>query len=368
MTMKIDLKGIHKVKGKLADGTYATYYYAWRGGPRLKGEPGTPEFLRSFDKALDELRKAKQPENRFASIVTKFKTTDEYKRLSGRTRLDYAKILDRIIDKFGTMPLAAFSEDNKAKTRGVMKGWRDKLATKSTRQADYHWVVLARVCSVSLDRGWIKTNPCLAGGRVYGGGDRAELIWSVHDEIAFYEKAPAHLHLAVLLAIWTGQRQGDCLAMVYSKKPIIGVPRFDGVDLFVKQAKGGSFVRVKAIEPLKSALLADYREGEKILMTSRGKAWTTGFGSLFSKVKNDIGLTDLHFHDLRGTAVTRLSLAGCSIQEIGAITGHKNARVNEILEANYMGGTAELAKQAMAKLENYWSQRKATSADKAEAA
>jgi integrase len=325
MTMKIDLKGIHKVKGKLADGTYATYYYAWRGGPRLMGEPGTRDFLRSFDKALDELRKAKQPENRFASIVTKFKTTDEYKRLSGRTRLDYAKVLDRIIDKFGTMPLAAFSEDNKAKTRGVMKGWRDKLAIKSTRQADYHWVILARVCSVSLD-------------------------------------------LAVLLAIWTGQRQGDCLAMVYSKKPIVGVPRFDGVDLFVKQAKGGSFVRVKAIEPLKSALLADYREGERILMTSRGKAWTTGFGSLFSKVKNSIGLTDLHFHDLRGTAVTRLSLAGCSIQEIGAITGHKNARVNEILEANYMGGTAELAKQAMAKLENYWSQRQATGTDKAEAA
>ena len=38
--MRVQLKGIHRVKVKLASGTSATYYYAWRRGPRLVGEPG----------------------------------------------------------------------------------------------------------------------------------------------------------------------------------------------------------------------------------------------------------------------------------------------------------------------------------------
>jgi hypothetical protein len=38
--VKVDLKGIAKVRAK-----GRTYYYAWRGGPRLYGEPGSPEFM-----------------------------------------------------------------------------------------------------------------------------------------------------------------------------------------------------------------------------------------------------------------------------------------------------------------------------------
>jgi hypothetical protein len=41
------LKGINSVTKKLADGTERTYWYPWKGGPRLRGEPGTPEFIAS---------------------------------------------------------------------------------------------------------------------------------------------------------------------------------------------------------------------------------------------------------------------------------------------------------------------------------
>jgi hypothetical protein len=54
----------------------------------------------------------------------------------------------------------------------------------------------------------------------------------------------------------------------------------------------------------------------------------------------------LHFHDLRGTAVTRLALSGCTTPQIAAITGHSD----EILKAHYLGGQAELAEQAIIKL------------------
>jgi hypothetical protein len=53
--------------------------------------------------------------------------------------------------------------------------WRDQLATTSRRQADYAWVVLARVLSWELDRGLIMANPCEKGGRLYH-GSRAEIM------------------------------------------------------------------------------------------------------------------------------------------------------------------------------------------------
>ena len=49
--MRVHLKGINNHTAKLADGTTKTYWYAWKGGPRLRGEPGTPEFIASYNEA-----------------------------------------------------------------------------------------------------------------------------------------------------------------------------------------------------------------------------------------------------------------------------------------------------------------------------
>lgn len=43
-----------------------------------------------------------------------------------------------------------------------------------------------------------------------------------------------------------------------------------------------------------------------------------------------------HFHDLRGTAVTRLALSGRSAREIAAITGHSLKDVEAMLVAHYL--------------------------------
>ena len=59
---------------------------------------------------------------------------------------------------------------------------------------------------------------------------------------------------------------------------------------------------------------------------------------------------DLHFHDLRGTAVTRLALSNCTVPEIASITGHSMETVQAILDAHYLGGRVELAESAIKKL------------------
>jgi hypothetical protein len=49
--MRVHLKGVNRSIVKLASGEVKTYWYAWRGGPRLEGEPGSPEFVRSYSAA-----------------------------------------------------------------------------------------------------------------------------------------------------------------------------------------------------------------------------------------------------------------------------------------------------------------------------
>src|SRR6516165_772861 len=103
---------------------------------------------------------------------------------------------------FGDFPLSALAD---RRTRGVFLAWRDQLAKASRRQADYAWTVLARLLSWGLKRGLVSANPCEKGGRLYR-GSRADKIWSLDDEAAFLNSAPAHLHVPLLLALWTGQR------------------------------------------------------------------------------------------------------------------------------------------------------------------
>jgi hypothetical protein len=75
---KVELKGIAKAtaKGK-------TYYYAWRGGLRLVGEPGSPEFMRSYHEAVENRRTPDKA--RFRSVVTLYKASSEYKALADST-------------------------------------------------------------------------------------------------------------------------------------------------------------------------------------------------------------------------------------------------------------------------------------------
>jgi len=88
--------------------------------------------------------------------------------------------------------------------------------------------MLARILSVAKDRGRIVVNPCERGGRLYN-ATRVDSIWSIDDEAAFLQHAPAHLHLALLLALWTGQRQGDLLRLTWSA--------YDGKHIRLRQSK-----------------------------------------------------------------------------------------------------------------------------------
>lgn len=336
--MRLNIKGIHKVKMMLASGHEVTYYYAWRGGPRIAAEPGTDAFLREVSEA--RASRKRPPAGTLFTLIAEFRASAEFTTKSASTQRAYLAYLKMIEGEFGDMPLAALAEPE---VRGEFKAWRDTMA-ETPRKADYAWTVLARVLSVAKDRGRIRTNPCERGGRLYE-ADRSEKIWMADDIRAFSAVASEPLQMAMLLALWTGQRQGDLLRLSWSA--------YDGTHIRLRQRKGKKRAPIPVGAPLKAALDAakEGRRAVTILVNTRGKPWTSdGFRASWDKAFERSGLGDLHFHDLRGTAVTRLALSGCTVPEIASITGHSLKDVEAILDAHYLGGRLELAEAAMVKL------------------
>lgn len=336
--MRVRLKGINKVRAKLADGTYRTYYYAWKGGPRLPGTPGDPEFLAAYHKAVDA--KVETTPGTLTSVLNNYRQSQRFEELSPRTRRDYEKHLDRIEAEYGAFPIAALTD---RRTRGEFLAWRDALASKSRRQADYAYSVLALVLSWAHDRGLVPCNPCERPGRTYR-SRRVESVWREDDESRFMRAAPQHLRLAFLLALWTGQRQGDLLRLTWSA--------FDGEVIRLRQRKTGVRVSIPVGQPLLEALNSTKRTAVTILTTVRNTAWTeSGFRASWRTACKSARIEGLTFHDIRGTAVTRLALAGCTTPEIATITGHSLKQVETILDAHYLSRDAGLALSAIRKRE-----------------
>ena len=336
--MRVRLKGLNSKTKRLADGRKVTYYYAWKGGPRLPGQPGDPEFLAAYEEAASRKREA--PAGALLSIINAYQASGEFRDREPRTRSDYVKQIKKIEAEFADFPLEALTD---RRTRGEFLAWRDRLAVHSKRQADYAFAVLARILSWAHNRGLVLVNPCEKGGRLYR-ATRSDKIWTSADEAAFLAKAPKHLHLALTLAIWTGQRQGDLLRLPWSA--------YDGKFIRLTQSKTAVRVIVPAGRPLKKALDAAQRRSPVILTTAAGKPWTAhGFSASWRKACARAGVVGVTFHDLRGTAVTRLALAGATVPEIAAVTGHSLADVRSILDSNYLHRDPALGVAAIRKLE-----------------
>jgi integrase len=84
------------------------------------------------------------------------------------------------------------------------------------------------------------------------------------------------------------------------------------------------------LDAAKLALGRIPHKDEPILTTVTGQPWVESrFSTKFSATKNRAGLTHLHFHDLRGTAITMLAESGCTNSEIASITGHSMKHIEK---------------------------------------
>lgn len=337
--VRANLKGVNTVRKKLRDGTAALYFYHRATGRRLAGSPGSAEFLRDY--AAAEASLITERKGTLTGLVRDFTLSPEFSKRAESTQKEYRRMLSKAETKFGTMPLAVL-EDPRVKSNFL--SWRADVARESGyREADNRLSVVSAMLSWGIQNGRLFSNHVSGFKRLHR-VDRSDKLWLPEHIEAFMKVAPLEMQRALILALHTGQRQGDLLKLAWTN--------YDGESISLLQNKGAQRVSVRCTQALKRMLDGMDKAAIVILATKTGRAWTARyFKAQWEKASAAAGVTDLHFHDLRGTAVTMLAEAGCSVPEIASITGHTLKSVHGILEG-YLSRTKALAGSAIEKFEN----------------
>jgi integrase len=326
----VRLKGAHVVKAGGRE-----YHYAWRGGPRLSGAPGSAEYLASFN-AAHAARKAPVT-GTLKEVLVRYRASPAFTKLGVHTMRAYEKHLNTLEAKWGTMPLAALDDPN---VRKRFLAWRDSMAT-TPRTADMAIGVLKRVLGWAEERVYVTSNQATPIGRLHR-ADKADAIWTADDVTAFLKVASKELAWAVELAAFTGLRQSDLIRLAWNHQ--------EGDAFVLRTAKRGRHVTIPITAGCTALMARIEKRGPVILTTQRGKRpWTAdGLRSSFGKACKDAGVSRT-FHDLRRTAATGLLAAGVEAPQVAMIMGWSEADV-EAMKRKYVSRAAVVS-AVLAKLE-----------------
>jgi integrase len=284
-----------------------------------------------------------------------------WKKLAAVTRRDYKSKIGVFIEEFGDIHVGALAKAD------LYSWWEDLVRERGHTMANSTISAVRSMLSYAVMKGWRSDNPAKALGlekvppRV--------VVWTP-DEIAAIVAKADDLNLfgvadAVIIALHTGQRQGDCLQFEW-------VSAENGRAKF-RQGKTGARVSVpfspalqERIEAIKarrrSGPVAELQLTGKLVRDKRGKDYTREtFGRDFREVRaavaadqikagaSEASVAGKQFLDLRDTAITRLALASCTVPEIRAITGHSLETIHKVL-AHYLALDDRMADAAIARL------------------
>lgn len=333
------LTGVHNVRKRMASGRFRHYHYAYRGGPMFwhSGMPhgeGSPQYIADLAKHQGPIR----ADGKFRSVISRYLSSSAFKNLAERTKKDENKYIAAIDRKFGSAPISIL---NSRKVRGVAMKWRDENWTG--RQADAHMSMLAKLSAFAYDNGMSEYHHLKGIKGVYS-VDRSGFIWT-DDEIArTIAAANAQVKRAIIVASETGLAPVDMVAL--TKGHIVNVA--SGRYLRGRRAKTGQHYSIPVTPRL--AEVIDTATDMLILTNTKGGPWTPNqvsrqIAKFAAKAKVNPKLTP---YDLRGTAATRLLVAGLGLNEIASFMGwslnHAAEMIEKYARANPENGDAILLK------------------------
>ena len=316
--MRVKLKGLRKVKRKLVSGQYRVHYYAWRGGPKMKSEYGTPAFVEEFH-AHHKARAGEYTNAMLGYMIQQYLKSPEGMRGKIKTVSERQRYIAGIKGKFGTLPLVGFKSPE---IRMVLYEWRDEMID-TPRTADEYMKQFGRLLKWGVKRGYVATNPLEGYEGIYE-ANRADMIWRPDDVRRLLANCPKETGWVFRAAIHLGARKIDIRKLKWSN--------IKDHETVYKPKKGEKYNRIAKVPhtPYFRALLAELpRRSIFVFTNTQGMPWgESAINSADKRARQRAGLTHLHYHDLRGTAATiKASRPGTTTLDIARMLGWS---VNEV--------------------------------------
>lgn len=348
--------GVHRVRRKLAGGRVSEHWYAWRGGPSILSATadGAAALEREVSRLAPEavarhgaLVRPPPAPGILSTLIAAFLGPEDGKpaphlaHLAHRTRADLRKHLDRAREDLGELPLSALTA---AGARKMLLDWRDGYSA-TPRTADAYLSALGQLFAWAKGKEEIAANPLQESWpRLYTPKDHADALWTKADLIRLLRGAPVAFRQAVLFSILTGFRGSDAVRVTWAHvgKRSIAFP--------TGKSRGRKVVTVPITPPLR-ALLAQIgrKDAGAVLTSAHGTPWTfSGLQTAMQRRKREVGITGLRWHDLRGTAATRLVRAGLPVEDVALIVGWERTRVEAL---SYYVTADAVAEGMLARLE-----------------
>lgn len=348
------MKGLHFVRYWRKDSVPRWYVYAWRGGPLIgkfdqRNKPRLTRKELELAFAAIDAKRVSEP-TLLRSLIREWRSCDpsrpsspEWSALAPGTKRTWGGALDQIELKWGDTPLEVWSDP-----RMVSKvvAWRDSRAA-TPRGADIGITVLRSLLEFGRIRGRVAVNVATGIPNLYRNGQRAAIVWTEEDMVAFGKAAKAlereQLNDGLRLAALTGLRREDLVTLTWAEVHDHAI-----VKVAKKRSKGKRRQVTMPRIPELDALLAELRmrprkpDVDTVLVNSFGDAWSvSGFGGSFNRIRDQakIEYTDeetgerkgKHLHDVRGTFCTKLlTQTDLTDREVADIMGWAPDRVASI--------------------------------------
>ena len=286
-------------------------------------------------------RQVKAEESSVAGLVSYYKTTNDYRRLSSNSKRFYnAMIKDATRIAFGNgIPLGEMKSSN------VTPEHADKLylklqELKSQHRATHVCKVLRKIWFMGLRAGRVKNNP-FQRMNLKGLEDR-KVLWEPEQVEKFIQTADemnmGSIGTMALLCYDLCQRPGDMRQLTWGnlKRDCIA---------FI-QEKTGTEVTIpcspRLLDRLRTIKPSNASDMEHIVVCeATGKLFDRRlYAKWAARVRNQSGLpSHLQIRDLRRTGATEMAEAGCTEDELRSVTGHQSRDVLSI----YVRPTIKLA-------------------------
>ena len=306
-------------------------------GRPLPGGPGSDGFWEAYDAAL---RGAEAPHGVGASdtvagsinaLVVRYYSSPEFEVLAPNTKKTYRSIFERFREDHGSKPADRLE-------RKHVKAMLDRKSNTPS-EANKFLKYVRRLMAFAVENELLEHNPCMGIKplKITSDGYHA---WTDAEIAKFLQrhKPGSMARLAMLLALYTGQRRSDVVRMGWK----------DVEDGFIKvrQEKTKAFLGIPIAPALAEAIKGLSTSRETFLVTSHGEPFSSaGIGNWFRARCDEAGLTHCSMHGLRKAAARRLAEAGCTDRQIMSITGHKTAQ--EVGRYTRSAEQMKLAEQAM---------------------
>ncbi|MES9542928.1 tyrosine-type recombinase/integrase [Actinomadura sp. NPDC000600] len=236
---------------------------------------------------------------------------------------------------FGNYDLADIREAD-------VRRWRkERLGVVGQSTVAKAYQLLKSILNTAVDDELIRRNPCRIKGAGTPDTPEREMI-PLTKVVEILTVIPDRYRALVLLGTFASLRWGELAALRRKHLDLnAGVVRvagslaeLDGGKLLEDTPKSRAGRRVVSIPPeiipdLQAHLdefAEDGPDGRVFIGPRGGPLRRSGFRRIWNKVRTDVGLPDLHFHDLRHVGNTLAATTGASLKELMVRMGHASSR------------------------------------------